>query len=77
MRKQALKAAHPQTRERLMASYNISKGQSATQVGRATNRNPQTVMEWVLHYNNGGLAALEYQQTGGRLPLCPPLSSKR
>ena len=77
LRKQAVKAAHPRTRERLMALYDISKGESATQVGRATNRHPQTVMEWVHRYNNGGLAALEYQRTGGRLPLFPPPLSKR
>ena len=77
LRKQAVKASHSRTRERLMALYEISKGQSATQVGQATNRHPQTVMEWVHRYNNGGLAAFEYQRTGGRLPLYPPPSSKR
>lgn len=77
LRQEALKAPHPRTRERLMALYEISQGQSATQVGRATERNPQTVMEWVHRYNEGGPAALEYRHTGGHLPLCQLPSNQR
>ena len=43
LRKEALSAAHPRTRERLTALYEITQGKSATQVGRASKRNPQTV----------------------------------
>ena len=70
LRKQAVKASHSRTRERLMALYDISKGQSATQVGRATNRHPQTVMDWVHRDNKQGASALTYQRTGGAPPLC-------
>ena len=69
--------SHPRTRERLMALYEIAQGQSATQVGRATKRNPQTVMEWVHRYNQGGPSAIKYQHTGGHLPLCQSPSVKR
>ncbi|MEH2465352.1 helix-turn-helix domain-containing protein [Nostoc sp.] len=47
LRQEALKANHARTRERLMALYEICNGKSATQVGRETRRNPQTIMEWV------------------------------
>jgi len=68
----ALTAAHHRTRERLMAIYEVSQGQSATQVGLATKRNPQTVMEWVHRYNELGPEAMVYQHSGGHPPLCPP-----
>ena len=77
LRKEALSAQHPRTRERLMALYEIAQGKSATQVGRDTKRNPQTVMEWVHRYNQEGPTALEYRHTGGHLPLCQPSSNKR
>jgi transposase len=70
LREQALKASHPRTRERFMGLYEIAKGKSATQVGRETNRNPQTVMEWVHRYNDSGSEALVYRHTGGHPPLC-------
>ncbi len=71
LREEALQAEHPRTRERLMALYEISEGKSATQVGKQTNRNPQTVMEWVHRYNQEGLKALKYQRSGGRNPFFP------
>ncbi|WP_373695809.1 helix-turn-helix domain-containing protein [Brunnivagina elsteri] len=54
-----------------MALYEVSNGKSATQVGRETGRNPQTVMEWVHRYNQAGISALEYQHTGGHPPFFP------
>ena len=65
LRESALRAEHPRTRERLRALYEICQGKSATQVGRETRRNPQTVMEWVHKYNQAGMSALEYQRSGG------------
>lgn len=47
LREQALRATHPRSRERFMALYEISGGKSATQVGRETGRNPQTVNELI------------------------------
>jgi transposase len=69
LREEALKAEHPRTRERWMALYEICGGKNATQIGKETGRNPQTIMEWVHRYNDRGLEALIYQRTGGRLPL--------
>ncbi len=40
----------------------------ATQVGKETKRNHQTIMKWVHRYNQEGLGALKYQRTGGRKP---------
>ena len=76
LRKEALAAKHPRTRERLMALYEISAGKSATRVGKETKRNPQTVMEWVHKYNQEGLTALKYQRTGGRTPFLAQQSKK-
>ncbi len=69
LREEALKVEHPRTRERLMALYEISEGKNATQVGKETKRNSQTVMKWVHRYNKEGLEALKYQRTGGRKPV--------
>jgi len=72
LRELALSAAHPRTRERWMALYEIAAGKNATVVGKKTGRNPQTVMEWVHLYNDQGPLALVFEQTGGHPPLCPP-----
>ena len=48
LRKEALKAEHPRTRERLMALYEISEGKNATQVAIETKRNPETVIILVM-----------------------------
>lgn len=69
LREKALRAEHPRSRERFMALYEISGGKSATQVGRETGRNPQTVMEWVHRYNEVGPETLVYQRSGGHPPL--------
>jgi transposase len=69
LREVALQAQHPRTRERLLALYEIAQGQSATQVALRSNRNPQTVMEWVHRYNTNGLEALTYQHSGGHPPF--------
>ena len=45
LRKEALKADHARTRERLMALYEICNRKSATKVGTQTGRNPQTVWD--------------------------------
>ncbi len=76
LREEALAAKHPRTRERLMALYEIAEGKSATLVGKQTNRNPQTIMEWVHRYNREGLRALLYQRSGGRTPFFPQESEK-
>jgi transposase len=70
LRELALHAQHPRTRERLLAIYEIAQGESATQVAYQSDRNPQTVMEWVHRYNANGPQALTYQHSGGHPPLC-------
>ncbi|MEO0984466.1 MAG: helix-turn-helix domain-containing protein [Cyanobacteria bacterium J06639_14] len=67
---QALQASHPRTRERFLAPYDIAQGTPATQVAHQTQRNPQTLMEWVHRYNIAGPDALIFCHTGGRSPLC-------
>jgi len=66
-----LNAEHPRTRERFLALYEICGDKNASQVGRETGRNPQTVMAWVHRYNTVGPVALVYQRTGGRSPFLP------
>ena len=70
LRIQALTTEHPRTRERFLALFEVTQGKSATQVGQETQRNPQTVMKWVHHYNESGPQALTYRHTGGHPPLC-------
>lgn len=77
LRQEALKAEHPRTRERLMALYEICEGKNATQVGKESNRNPETVMTWVHKYNREGLAAIKYQRSGGRPPFLEKQSEKK
>ena len=67
-----LNAEHPRTRERFLALYEICGDKNASQIGRETDRNPQTVMEWVHRYHTVGPAALVYQHTGGRSSLFTP-----
>ena len=72
-----LNAEHPRTRERFLALYEICGDKNASQVGRETDRNPQTVMAWVHRYNTVGPAALVYQPTGGRPPFYPDPGTRR
>ena len=45
LREKSLTAVHPHTRERFLALYEICLSKSATQVGKETKQNPQTIME--------------------------------
>lgn len=69
LREAALRANHARSRERFLALYEITEGKNATQVGRQTGQNPQTIMDWVHRYNQTGLESLEYRHTGGPPPL--------
>jgi hypothetical protein len=69
LRREAIIAKHPRTRERIMALYEITQGKCPTKVAREIKRRPATVMEWVHKYNKGGLMAIQYKRTGGSLPL--------
>ena len=60
LREMSLTEAHPRTRERSMAFYEICLGKSATQVAKDSQPNSQTVMDWVHRYNNNGPDALKF-----------------
>lgn len=69
-------AAHPRTRERYWALYEVAQDLSATVVAEGGGRNPQTVMKWVHRYNAQGPEALVYRRSGGR-PLFARKSNVR
>ena len=69
LRRLAMSASHPRTRERFLALYEITQESCATRVAERTRRHPQTVLEWLHLYNTRGPEALTYQRTGGRPPL--------
>lgn len=63
-------AEHARTRERCLALYMIGAHQAnATQWAQRIKRQSMTVQRWVRRYNAGGMAAIEYEHTGGPTPL--------
>lgn len=74
LRRLALEAEHPRSRERFQALYMIASQQSnASRWSLEIGRKNQTVMSWVHTYNEGGPEALAYRRSGGR----PPFLSRR
>ena len=72
LRRLAMSAPHPRTRERFLALYDITQqSRGATRVAAHTGRHPQTVMGWLHAYNAHGPDALLYRRTGGRPPFVP------
>lgn len=70
LRRAAVQASHPRTRERFQALSLIAGGQfNATACAAHLGRDDETVLGWVRRYNGGGPAAVEYRRTGGRAPL--------
>ncbi len=69
LRRLAMSASHPRTRERFLALYEITQESCATRVAAQARRHPQTVLEWLHLYNTRGPKALAYQRTGGRPPF--------
>lgn len=66
----AIEAAHPRTRERFLALYQIAVGHAnATQWARQIGRNDESVMNWVHTYNEHGPASLTYRRSGGSAPF--------
>jgi hypothetical protein len=66
----SLYAAHARTRERYLALYMISSGETnATQWAQKTGRSDETIMQWVHNYDEFGPESLIYRRTGGSLPL--------
>ena len=72
LRRLAMSASHPRTRERFLTLYEITQESSgATCVALRAGRHPQTVMGWLHAYNAHGPDALLYRRTGGRPPFVP------
>ena len=68
----ARQAAHPRTRERLLARFQIAEGSdNATSRAVRFRRQNGTVMKWVHSYNANGPDALAYRRTGSRPPFSP------
>jgi transposase len=69
IRRLAIGAEHPRSRERFQALYMIgSEQKNASQWAKTINRQKQTVLGWVHDYNEGGPERLHYQHSGGRAP---------
>jgi hypothetical protein len=82
LRRLATESAHPRTRERFLALYQIAtKHTNATQWAKQTARSDESVMDWVHDYNERGPEAMTYRRTGGVTPLLrrprPSRSSRR
>jgi transposase len=75
LRKLALNAAHPGSRERFLALHEIAQGRCATAVAARTGRRAQTVMGWLHAYNEHGVEALRYQRTGGPPRFRPDIAA--
>jgi hypothetical protein len=72
LRRTALQALHPRTRERFQALYLIASGQfNATTCAAHIGRQDDTVLTWIHLYNRQGPQALTYRHSGGRAPLLP------
>lgn len=70
-------APHPRSRERYLALYMISTGQSnATHWAKQSGRENQTVMGWVHLYNEKGPEGVAYRHSGGRSPLLSKMRKK-
>ena len=76
LRRLALEADHPRSRERFLALYMIASGQtSATPWARKNGRTKETVLRWVHLYNQAGPEGVLYRHSGGRRPLFRPSKS--
>jgi hypothetical protein len=70
LRRLAVEAEHPRTRERFLALYMIVSGKTnASEWSVEIGRDDDTVIGWVHTYNESGPEAMYYRRTGGRSPL--------
>lgn len=73
LRRSALQAEHPRTRERLPARPLIADGtHNATSGAARFGRQDDTALKWVHDSNSHGPGALTYRRTGGPAPLSRP-----
>ena len=73
LRRLALRAEHPRTRERFLALSLVADGTyDATSWADRPGRQDEAVLEWLHAYNAGGPDALEYRRAGGASPLLLP-----
>src|SRR6476659_9387017 len=78
LRRLALQAQHPRTRERFLALSLIADGtHNATSWAARFGRQDDTVLKWVHDYNERGPEALTYRRTGGQAPLLRPTGPGR
>jgi hypothetical protein len=70
LRRLATESAHPRTRERFLALYQIAMCQTnATLWAENIGRCDECVMGWVHCFNERGPEAMIYRRTGGSAPL--------
>ena len=72
LRRLALQAEHPRTRERFLALCLIAGTHNATSWAAQFGRQDDTVLKWVHDYNAQGPDALTYRRTGGAAPFLRP-----
>ena len=73
LRRLALQAEHPRTRERFLALSLIADGTpNATSWADHFGRQDETVLKWLHTYNTQGPEALTYRRTGGPTPFLRP-----
>jgi hypothetical protein len=78
LRRLAIDAPHPRTRERFQALFMIASGAAnASGWAAQTGREDETVLGWVHLYNAAGPRAMAYRRTGGAPPFCPATRSGR
>jgi hypothetical protein len=72
LRRLAVSASHPRTRERFQALYEIARDESAFSWSKTTGRRHSTVLDWIRRYNDRGPDSLVYTRSGGwPVPLFP------
>jgi hypothetical protein len=78
LRRLAIDAPHPRTRERFQALFMIASGAAnASGWAKRTGRDDETVLGWVHLYNAAGPRAMAYRRTGGAPLFCPTTGSER
>jgi hypothetical protein len=75
LRRLAVEAPHPRTRERFQALYEVTQNWSAFGWSKEVGRRHSTILDWIRAYNERGPEALAFARTGGRPPFSPRSAS--